>query len=86
MAMADNPRTATLEAWSEAGALASPIYDGFAARYAGAFHAEMDHFADVLAGGAAPITGYEASVRALALAEAAGRSVRTGAPVSLADV
>jgi myo-inositol 2-dehydrogenase/D-chiro-inositol 1-dehydrogenase len=86
MAMADNPRTATLEAWSEAGALASPIYDGFAARYAGAFHAEMDHFADVLAGGAAPITGYEASVRALALAEAAGRSVRTGAPVNMADV
>jgi myo-inositol 2-dehydrogenase/D-chiro-inositol 1-dehydrogenase len=86
MAMADNPRTATLEAWSEAGALAAPIHDGFAVRYAQAFRREMDHFAEVLAGEAAPITGYDASVRALALAEAAGRSVRIGAPVAVEDV
>jgi myo-inositol 2-dehydrogenase/D-chiro-inositol 1-dehydrogenase len=86
MAMADNPRTSTLETWSEAGALAAPIHDGFAARYAAAFRAEMDHFAAVLAGEADPVTGYQASVRALALAEAAGRSVQTGAPVALGDI
>jgi myo-inositol 2-dehydrogenase/D-chiro-inositol 1-dehydrogenase len=86
MAMADNPRTSTLETWSEAGALAAPIHDGFAARYAAAFRAEMDHFAAVLAGEADPVTGYQASVRALALAEAAGRSAQTGAPVALGDI
>ena len=86
MAMAANPRTSTVEAWSEAGALAAPILDGFAARYAEAFRRQMDHFADVLAGETAPLTGYDDAVRALALAEAAGRSVRTGAPVNLVDV
>ncbi len=86
MAMADNPRTSTLETWSGAGALAAPIHDGFAARYAAAFRAEMDHFAAVLAGEADPVTGYQASVRALALAEAAGRSAQTGAPVALGDI
>ncbi len=86
MAMADNPRTSTLEVWSEAGALAAPIHDGFAARYAEAFHAEVDHFAAVLAGETDPLTGYDASLRALALAEAAGRSVQTGAPVAIGDI
>ena len=85
-AMAGNPRISTVEAWSEAGALAAPIHDGFAARYAEAFRGEMDHFAAVLAGEAAPITGYDASVRALALAEAAGRSVKAGAPVAVEDI
>src|SRR5665213_2159265 len=50
MAMADNPRASTLETWSQAGAVAAPIADGFAARYAEAFRREMDHFADILAG------------------------------------
>ena len=86
MAMADNPRISTLETWSEAGALAAPIHDGFAARYAEAFRREMDHFAAILAGEVDPLTGYEASVRALALAEAAGRSLRTGAPVAVGDI
>ena len=71
---------------SEAGALAAPILGGFAARYAEAFRRQMDHFADVLAGEAAPLTGYDDAVRALALAEAARRSVRTGAPVNLVDI
>ena len=86
MAMADNPRISTLETWSEAGSLAAAIHDGFAARYAEAFRREMDHFAAILAGEADPFTGYEASVRALALAEAAGRSLQTGAPVAVGDV
>jgi myo-inositol 2-dehydrogenase/D-chiro-inositol 1-dehydrogenase len=86
MAMADNRRVSTLETWSEAGALAAPIHDGFAARYAEAFRREMDHFAAILAGEVDPLTGYEASVRALALAEAAGRSLQTAAPVAVGDV
>jgi len=86
MALVDNPRVSTLETWSEAGALAAPIHGGFAARYAEAFRREMDHFAAILAGETDPLTGYDASVRALALAEAAVRSVRTGAPVNLEDI
>ena len=86
MALADNPRNSTLETWSQDGAMAAPIADGFAARYAEAFRRETDHFADILAGEADPLTGYEASVGALALAEAAGRSAKTGAPVALEDI
>jgi myo-inositol 2-dehydrogenase/D-chiro-inositol 1-dehydrogenase len=84
--MAGNPRTSPLETWTEAGALAAPIYAGFAVRYAQSYRAELDHFADVLAGEAEPATGYEANLAALALAEAADRSVRSGAPVRLEDV
>ena len=82
-AMAGNPRTATVETWTEAGALAAPIFASFPARYAQSYRAELDHFADVLAGSATPITGYQASLRALMLADAAGRSVKAGAPVAL---
>ncbi len=81
-----NPRVAELETWTEAGALAAPIHAGFQARHAPSYAAELDHFAAVLAGEAAPVTGYAESVAALALAEAATRSVATGVPVRLADV
>ncbi len=85
-AFAANPRLATTETWTAAGALAAPIYPGFQTRYAASYAAELDHFAAVLAGEAEPVTGYAASVGALALAEAAARSVASGAPVRLADV
>lgn len=85
-AFAGNPRVATTEAWTAAGALAAPIYPGFQSRYAASYAAELDHFADVLIGATEPRTGYAASVGALALAEAAARSVASGAPVKLADV
>ena len=85
-AMVGNPRVSTLETWTSAGALAAPIHSGFQSRYAASYRAEVDHFADVLAGVAEPVTGYAASVGALALAEAAARSVASGAPVRLADV
>ena len=81
-AMASNPRTSTLESWTESGTLAAPIFASFPARYEQSYRAELDHFADVLAG-ATPLTGFEASVRALALADAARRSVEVGAPVTV---
>jgi myo-inositol 2-dehydrogenase/D-chiro-inositol 1-dehydrogenase len=81
-----NERLSTLQAWTEAGALAAPIHPGFQTRYAPSYRAELDHFADVLAGAAEPLTAYAASLAASALAEAAARSVATGAPVRLADV
>ena len=81
--MAGNPRISTLETWSEAGTLAAPIYASFPARYEQSYRAELDHFADVLAGAATPLTGFQASVRALALADASRRSVKAGAPVTV---
>jgi len=80
-AMSGNPRISTVESWSEAGALAAPIHPGFVARYAQSYRAELDHFADVLTGGAAPETGYEVSLGALLLADAAFRSLREGRSV-----
>jgi myo-inositol 2-dehydrogenase/D-chiro-inositol 1-dehydrogenase len=86
MALAANPRTSTVEERTEAGALAAPISSSFPARYADSYAAELDHFADVLEGAAAPLTGYRESLNALVLAEAAGRSVRSGASVRVAEV
>ncbi|HLI65886.1 MAG TPA: inositol 2-dehydrogenase [Caulobacteraceae bacterium] len=86
MARVDNPRSTTLEGWSEAGSAAARIAGGFAERYAAAYAAEMDHFAAVLAGEAAPAVGHAANERALALAEAAGRSAQSGAPVMVESV
>jgi myo-inositol 2-dehydrogenase/D-chiro-inositol 1-dehydrogenase len=85
-AMVGNERSSTLETWTKTGALAAPIYPGFQVRFAASYLAELDHFADILAGEAEPLTGYQASVDSLALAEAATRSVATGQPVKLADV
>ena len=81
--MAGNPRVSSLETWSEAGALAAPIYPSFPARYAASYRAELDHFADVLAGAATPLTGYEASLGALQLADAAMRSLREGREIAV---
>ena len=82
-AFCGNERVSTLQTWTEAGALAAPIHPGFQTRYAASYRAEMDHFADILAGEAEPLTGYAASIGASALAEAAAESVRSGAPVRL---
>jgi myo-inositol 2-dehydrogenase/D-chiro-inositol 1-dehydrogenase len=72
-----------VQVWREAGAAGAPLHPGFMSRYAEAYRAEMDHFADILDRKAQPETGYAASVRALALAEAAAQSVAAGAPVKL---
>jgi myo-inositol 2-dehydrogenase / D-chiro-inositol 1-dehydrogenase len=85
-AMIGNERVSTVETWTEAGALAAPIYPGFQTRFAASYAAELDHFADVLEGKAAPMTAYAASVGASMLAEAAARSAATGLPVKLADI
>ncbi len=82
MARADNPRISTLETWSEAGGASAPIPSFFIERYAQAYHAELDHFAEVI-GGAKPAVGFAEGLAALELAEAAGESARTDAVVAL---
>jgi len=86
MVMAGNPRISTVDTWDQAGALAAPLFGSFQERYAQSYRAELDHFADVLAGAAEPVTAYAASLGALRLAEAAGESVRTGRVVQIKDI
>jgi myo-inositol 2-dehydrogenase/D-chiro-inositol 1-dehydrogenase len=82
-ARVDNVTNTAVSVWGEAGAQADKFPFAFIDRYAGAYAAEMDHFADILAGKVQPETGFAASVASLALAEAAARSAATGAPVTL---
>jgi myo-inositol 2-dehydrogenase/D-chiro-inositol 1-dehydrogenase len=82
MVRADNMTESTVQVWSEAGAAADRFQNFFLERYAEAYRREMEHFADII-DGAAPAVGYADGVAALALAEAAAESVRTGQPVTL---
>lgn len=81
MVRADNLTESTVEVWSEAGAAADRFQNFFLDRYAEAYRREMDHFADMLDGKAQPLAGYTDGVAALALAEAAARSLKSGQPV-----
>jgi myo-inositol 2-dehydrogenase/D-chiro-inositol 1-dehydrogenase len=83
MVRADNVTESTVQVWSEAGAQGDRFQNFFLDRYAAAYRAEMDHFADILAGAAAPSVGYADGVAALALADAAGQSLRSGLPVKV---
>lgn len=81
MVAAGNMAGDTVQVATEAGLTVAPILPGFLERYAGAYRAEMDHFAEVVHGMSDPAVGYEAGLQALALAEACDLSVRTGRPV-----
>jgi len=83
MVRAANVLESTVQVWGETGAAADRFQNFFLDRYAAAYRAEMAHFAEVLAGKATPAIGYADGVAALALAEAAAQSVRTGKPVKL---
>jgi myo-inositol 2-dehydrogenase / D-chiro-inositol 1-dehydrogenase len=78
----DNLTTTTVAVWGEEGATRAPFQNFFLERYAEAYRSEMDHFAAVLRG-EEPSVGFADGVRALELAEAAGRSYATGRPVAL---
>jgi len=80
---AGNMTETTVEAWTEAGAAQDRFENFFLTRYAAAYAAEADHFADILAGKAKPLVGIADGVAALELAVAAAQSVRTGQPVRL---
>ena len=79
----DNVMASTVSRWGEAGQASDTFQNFFLDRYADAYGREIDHFADLLAGRATPLVGYADGVAALALAEAAGGSVRTGQVVRL---
>jgi myo-inositol 2-dehydrogenase/D-chiro-inositol 1-dehydrogenase len=83
MVKADNVTESTVQVWRETGAQSDRFQNFFLDRYREAYRAEMAHFADLIAGRAASAVTYEDAVKALALADAAGRSLRTGLPVRL---
>jgi myo-inositol 2-dehydrogenase/D-chiro-inositol 1-dehydrogenase len=80
---ADNVTESTVQVWGEDGAAADRFQNFFLDRYAAAYRAEMAHFADILGGKAAPQIGYQDGLAALALAEAAAQSLKSGGPVRL---
>jgi myo-inositol 2-dehydrogenase/D-chiro-inositol 1-dehydrogenase len=80
MARAGNTTESEVEGWTGPGAAADRFQNFFLDRYAAAYRAEMAHFAEVLAG-ALPRAGLAEAIAALALAEAAEQSAKTGAPV-----
>lgn len=80
---ADNVLENSVSAWREGGMSSSALQNFFLQRYAEAYRREVDHFAKILSGEAAPSVGYADGVAALALAEAAERSARANALVSL---
>lgn len=82
MVRADNVVESTVQIWSDRGASADRFQNFFLDRYADAYRREMDHFVEIL-DGATPQVGYRDGVAALALAEAATRSLSSGAPVRL---
>jgi len=82
MVRADNVLESTVQVWGENGAAADRFQNFFLDRYAEAYRREMEHFADIL-DGAAPSVGYADGVAALALAEAAGESSKSGKVVKL---
>ena len=79
----DNVRETAVSSFDEGGGRGASFPYSFVERYAAAYRAELDHFADILDGGAMPSTGPRDSLRALRLADAAERSFKGGAPVRL---
>jgi myo-inositol 2-dehydrogenase/D-chiro-inositol 1-dehydrogenase len=74
----DNVLESSVSVWADAGMASDTLQNFFLDRYAEAYRRELAHFADVLAGEARPSVGYTDAVAALALAEAAGASARSG--------
>ncbi|MCW5580568.1 MAG: inositol 2-dehydrogenase [Luteimonas sp.] len=77
MVRADNVLESTVQVFNEDGAAGDRLQNFFLDRYAEAYRREMDHFAGILDGDM-PLVGYADGVAALALAEAATRSAKTG--------
>ncbi len=66
-----------LETWGPTGGSTDPLQNFFLDRYAQAYAQEIAHFADVIDGAAPQVTLHD-GIAALALAEAAARSARSG--------
>ena len=83
MVRSDNVRRTTLERY-DARAVRNDVFQYFfTERYAASYRLALDHFADVVRHGTAPLIAAEDGYRALVLADAALRSANTGQPVAV---
>jgi myo-inositol 2-dehydrogenase / D-chiro-inositol 1-dehydrogenase len=78
---ADNVMESTVSTWGERGCVGDALQNFFLDRYAEAYRREIAHFAAILRDEVAPAVGYQDAVQALALAEAAGLSVKQNKPI-----
>ncbi|WP_299862370.1 inositol 2-dehydrogenase [uncultured Hoeflea sp.] len=83
MLRAENLRETNVELATAAGFRSAPAQHFFLERYAGAYVAEMAHFVECLTSGKAPSPTIRDGLAAQMIADAAARSLETGAPVTL---
>ena len=83
---AENHRQARIELANGDGYLRPPLLDFFMTRYAAAYAAELEAFVAALTSGASPPTTGHDGLMALAIAEAAIRSVADGRAVEVTEV
>ncbi len=83
MLQAGNQTATTVTFSGEPGVTGDKPLHFFLERYAEAYRTELQHFVDCCLGKAKPATSIEDGRNALALAEAAVQSLRTGQPVKL---
>jgi myo-inositol 2-dehydrogenase/D-chiro-inositol 1-dehydrogenase len=83
MLQAGNQLGSTVVFSGEPGVTGDKPLHFFLERYADAYRAELQHFIDCCLGQAKPATSIEDGRNALALAEAALQSLKTGQPVKL---
>jgi myo-inositol 2-dehydrogenase/D-chiro-inositol 1-dehydrogenase len=83
---ADNVLESTVATWGERGCAGDALQNFFLDRYAEAYRREMAHFAAILRGESSPAVGYRDAVQALALAEAAGLSVKQNKPIRVGSL
>ena len=78
MLMSGNVHQTGVQRFTAAGTTRDPLLHFFLERYADAYRAELDDFVDAVQAGRAPAVGYDDGRQALALADAADRSRRSG--------
>ncbi len=86
MAAAENQRPVSIEVATGAGYTRPPLHDFFMTRYTEAYAAEITAFIDAMAGKATASPSGEDGLLALALAEAALKSVAEGRTVKVSEV
>jgi myo-inositol 2-dehydrogenase/D-chiro-inositol 1-dehydrogenase len=82
---AENRRATSFEQETDAGCRRDPPLPFFLERYADAYRLELDAFVRRLGGEASDIVSGEDGIRALEIADAADRSLRTRATIALED-
>ena len=86
MASAENQRPVSIEVANAKGYTRPPLHDFFMTRYTEAYAAEIAHFIQVVTAGAAPKPDGRDGMIALALADAALKSVAEGRAVKVAEL